>query len=123
MVMECYFPKYRDFALRRLAKHKHGLRVFWPMIENSNDFRPSRSLSGSIGPADYLVLTLEMPDVEEIAKAIWERRHNRLPSHTLSYQRSWRDESVPDKFWEEFLLDAQAVLRLLYRKHVEYCNK
>jgi hypothetical protein len=69
---------------------------------------------------DPPVLTLEMPDVEEIAKAIWERQHNKLPSHALAYQTRWLDESVPRKFWDEFLLDAQAVLQVLYRKHVEY---
>jgi hypothetical protein len=69
---------------------------------------------------DPPVLTLEMPDVEEIAKAIWERQHDKLPSHALAYQTRWRDDSVPQKFWEEFLLDAQAVLRLLSRKHLEY---
>ena len=93
------------------------------MIENLYGFHPSQSLNGSFGQADRLVLTLEMPDVEEIAKAIWERQHNKLPSHALSYQTRWRDESVPDKFWEEFLLDAQAVLQVLYRKHVEYESK
>jgi hypothetical protein len=92
------------------------------MIEK-NGFHPPQSLKGSFGRADSLVLTLEMPDVEEIAKAIWERQHNTLPSHALSSQTRWRDESVPHKFWQEFLLDAQAVLRVLYRKHVEYESK
>jgi hypothetical protein len=113
MVMKCFC----------LATFREALRVLWLMIENSNGFHPPQSLSGSLGRADPLVLTLEMPDVEEIAKAIWERQHNKLRSHALSYQTRWRDESVPYKFWEEFLLDAQAVLQVLYRKHVEYESK
>jgi hypothetical protein len=93
------------------------------MIENAKGFHPPQGLTGSFGRTDPLVLTLDMPDVEEIAKAIWERQHNKLPSHALSYQTRWRDESVPHKFWEEFLLDAQAVLQVLYQKHLDYNKK
>jgi hypothetical protein len=93
------------------------------MIENSNGLHTRPSFDETFAPTAPPVLTLEMPDVEEIAKAIWERQHNKLPSHALSYQTRWRDESIPHKFWEEFLLDAQAVLRVLYRKHVEYESK
>ena len=93
------------------------------MIKNSNMLHPRPSFIESFAPADPPVLTLEMPDVEEIAKAIWERQHNKLPSHALSHQTTWLDESVPRKFWDEFLLDAHAVLRFLYRKHVEYESK
>ena len=86
-------------------------------------FTHGRNFIVSFAPADPPVLTLEMPDVEEIAKAIWERQHNKLPLHALSYQTRWLDESVPRKFWDEFLLDAHAILRFLYRKHVEYNSK
>jgi hypothetical protein len=97
--------------------------MLWRMIEKPNGLHQPQKLSGSLGQADPLVLTLEMPDVEEIAKAIWERQHNKLPSHALSYQTRWRDESVPHKFWEEFVLDAQAVMQVLYRKQAEYESK
>jgi hypothetical protein len=92
------------------------------MIENSNGLlaRPSNE---SYASRDLPALTLDLPDVEEIARAIWERQHNKLRSNALSYQTRWRDESIPAKFWEELLLDAQAVLRVLYKKHLEYNQK
>jgi len=66
------------------------------------------------------VLTFEAPIDEEIAKAIWQRQHSRLVSGSIFYSAKWRDQSVPSRFWDEFLLDAQAVLSLLYKKHTEY---
>lgn len=69
------------------------------------------------------ILMLDMPDVEEIAKAIWQRQHDTLASESLFYNATWRDQSIPSKFWDEFLLDADAVLSLLFNKHIEYQNR
>jgi hypothetical protein len=66
------------------------------------------------------ILTLHTPDVEEIAKAIWQRQHDTLASDSLVSRAKWRDQSVPSRFWDEFLLDAHAVLSLLYQKNIEY---
>ena len=74
-------------------------------------------------PSDTSILTLEIPDAEEIAKAIWQRQHDTLDSDRLFSRATWRDQSVPPKFWDEFLLDAHAVLSLLYKKHIENQNK
>ena len=72
--------------------------------------------------ANAVILTLKIPDVEEIAQAIWQRQHDALGSGALSHDVEWRDQSVPSKFWDEFYRDAQAVLMLLYEKHIEYQN-
>ena len=69
---------------------------------------------------DHSLLTLETPSVEEIAKAIWQRQHDALGSDAIFCNVEWRDQSIPSKFWEEFLLDAQAIISLLYKKHIEY---
>ena len=70
--------------------------------------------------ADQSTLTLEMPNVEEIARAIWQRQHDALGSDAIYYNAKWRDQTLPFKFWEEFVLDAHAVLMLLYKKHIDY---
>jgi hypothetical protein len=69
---------------------------------------------------DHSVLMLEMPDVEEIARVIWQRQHEALGRDAISHNIKWRDQSIPAKFWDEFLLDAHAVLLLLQNKHIEY---
>ena len=66
------------------------------------------------------ILTLETPKAEEIAKAIWQRQHSALPAESLSYHKQWRDQSLPPGFWNEFLLDAHAVLLLIHEKHNDY---
>ena len=68
------------------------------------------------------VLMLEMPSVEDVAKAIWQRQRNALDPAAISYSVQWRDPSIPQKFWDEFVLDAYAVLLLLIEKHTEYEN-
>jgi hypothetical protein len=68
------------------------------------------------------ILTLEAPKAEEIARAIWQRQHATLPAESLSYHTQWRDESIPPRFWNEFLLDANAVLLLLHEKHNDFQN-
>ena len=68
------------------------------------------------------ILTLETPKAEEIARAIWQRQHAALSAECLSYHTQWRDQSIPPRFWEEFLLDAHAVLLLLQEKHSDYRN-
>jgi hypothetical protein len=91
------------------------------MIDNPNDVTIcSRSNETRFFQVNPSILTLEAPDIEEIAKAIWQRQHDALESDAISYNVNWRDQSVPSKFWDEFLLDAHAVLLLLYRKHTEY---
>jgi hypothetical protein len=67
------------------------------------------------------ILTLELPDVEDIARAIWLRQHSALDSNANG--RRWRDKGVPSKFWDEFVLDAGAVLALLHEKHIKYQKK
>jgi hypothetical protein len=68
------------------------------------------------------VLTLETPKAEEIARAIWQRQHAVLSAESLSYHTQWRDQSIPHRFWDEFVLDAHAVLLLLHEKHNDYQN-
>jgi hypothetical protein len=83
----------------------------------------SRNNEAIVIQVDPSILTLDTPDVEEIAKAIWQRQHDTLVSNSLFYNATWRDQSIPSKFWDEFLLDAHAVLSLLYNKHIEYQNR
>jgi hypothetical protein len=66
-------------------------------------------------------LTLEMPDIEDIARVIWQRQHDALDSN--SNARHWRDQTIPSRFWDEFLLDAHAVLSLLQKEHVKFQKK
>ena len=74
-------------------------------------------------PADKNeIITLETPKAEEIARAIWQRQHAALPAESLSYHKQWRDQSISPRFWNEFLLDAHAVLSLLQEKHDDYRN-
>lgn len=68
------------------------------------------------------ILTLETPKAEEIARAIWQRQHAALPAESLSYHKQWRDQSIPHGYWNEFLLDAHAVLSLIHEKHNDYQN-
>jgi hypothetical protein len=65
---------------------------------------------------------LETPKAEEIARAIWQRQHAVLSAESLSYHTQWRDQSIPHRFWDEFVLDAHAVLLLLHEKHNDYQN-
>jgi hypothetical protein len=66
-----------------------------------------------------LILALETLDVDEIAMAIWQRQRDSLGPDAITHYIKWRDPLVPEKFWNEFVLDAQAVLSLLYRKHFD----
>jgi hypothetical protein len=66
-------------------------------------------------------LTLDLPDIEDIARAIWQRQHDTLGSN--SNARHWRDTTLPSKFWDEFLLDARAVLSFLTNEHVRFQKK
>lgn len=68
------------------------------------------------------ILTLAAPKAEEIARAIWQRQHAALSAESLSYHQQWRDQSMPPRFWNEFLLDAHAVLLLIHEKHNDYQN-
>ena len=83
----------------------------------------SRNNEAIVFRVNSSILTLDTPDVEEIAKAIWQRQHDPLASNSLFYNAKWRDQSIPFKFWNEFLLDAHAVLSVLYKKHIEYRNR
>ncbi len=62
--------------------------------------------------------SLALPDSEDIAKAIWQRQREALGPDAIAYNVEWRDRSMPSKFWNEFLLDADAVLSLFGKKHV-----
>jgi hypothetical protein len=70
--------------------------------------------------ADQSIFMLEAPSVEEIARAIWQRQHDTLSPEAIHYNAEWRDQSLPSKFFDSFVLDAHAVLTLLYKKHIEY---
>ena len=93
------------------------------MTDTANDI-PFCSIRNELIPFQVVpsILTLETPNVEEIAKVIWQRQHDALVSGSISYNLKWRDESIPSRFWDEFLLDARAVLLLLCKKHIEYQN-
>jgi hypothetical protein len=67
----------------------------------------------------HSTLKLELPSAEEIARAIWQRQHDALVSDSISHRATWRDPSVPYKFWDEFLLDARAVILLLKNRQSE----
>ena len=69
------------------------------------------------------ILTLETPDIEEIARAIWERQHNALSENAIAREVDWRDPSLPPRYWNEFLLDASSVLSILHRGHIKYQNR
>jgi hypothetical protein len=69
------------------------------------------------------ILTLETPDLEDIARAIWQRQHDSVRQQAIHRQIDWRDQSLPSRYWDEFLLDASAVLSLLRREHIKYQNK
>jgi hypothetical protein len=62
--------------------------------------------------------TLPTPSAEEIARAIWQRQHDALEPSTIASMVCWRDPSIPSRYWEEFLKDAEAVLSLFYSKQV-----
>lgn len=84
---------------------------------NGISLRPGRDMT----PAEANeILTLETPQAEEIARAIWQRQHAALSAESLSYHAQWRDQSIPLKFWNEFLLDAHAILLLLHEKHKDF---
>jgi hypothetical protein len=82
----------------------------------------SRSDGANFVLANPTILTLETPNVEGIARASWQRQHDTLVSDAISYSVKWRDQSIPARFWEEFLLDAHTVLLLLHKKDTEYRN-
>ena len=69
------------------------------------------------------VLTLETPDLEDIARAIWQRQHEALSQNAITRDIDWRDQSLPSRYWDEFLLDASAVLSLLHREHIKYSEQ
>jgi len=85
-------------------------------------FNAVDSVDSHPGPENHpSVLTLETPDIEDIARVIWQRQHDALASS--SNARHWRDKAIPSKFWNEFLLDARAVLALLQKEHVRFRKK
>jgi hypothetical protein len=67
----------------------------------------------------HSILTVEVPSVEEIAKAIWRRQHDKLGSDAIHCDVEWLDKTLPSKYWEEFIQDAQAILRLLNSKEIK----
>jgi len=62
--------------------------------------------------------SLPLPNSEDIARAIWRRQRDALSPDAIAYKVEWGDRSMPSKFWNEFLLDADAVLSLFDKKHV-----
>lgn len=66
---------------------------------------------------DRALVVRTLPDPEEIARAIWLRQHSALSPDAINYRAKWRDQSIPLKYWDEFVLDAKAVLKLLGREH------
>ena len=110
-------------SARSIALIRLGYESETRMVDQSKSVPfCSRNNEAIFFQVDSSILTLDRPDVEEIAKAIWQRQHDTLVSSSLFYNATWRDQSIPSKFWDEFLLDAHAVLSLLYKKHIEYQN-
>jgi hypothetical protein len=87
---------------------------------NGVSLHPGRDMT--LSAEENEILTLETPKAEEIARATWQRQHAALSAESLSYNTQWRDQSIPPRFWNEFLLDAHAVLLLLHEKHNDYQN-
>jgi hypothetical protein len=58
-----------------------------------------------------------LPKAEEIAQAIWKRQRSTLSPAAIYYNTKWRDQSLPSRYWDDFVLDAQAVLTLLRAKN------
>jgi hypothetical protein len=110
-------------TLRSIAVIHLDFRSDARMIDTPNGVpicsRNNEPIPLQVGPS---ILMLETPNVEEIARAIWQRQHDALVSDAISYNVKWRDQSIPSRFWDEFLLDAHTVLSLLYKKHLEYQN-
>ena len=90
------------------------------MVDNCGVPFFSKTKEGFLRQVEPSTLTFEFPNVEEIAKSIWERQRDALGQNAIYYNVNWRDQSIPHKFWDEFVLDAYAVLTLLYTKHIEY---
>jgi len=59
-----------------------------------------------------------LPNSEDIARAIWRRQRDALGPDAIACSVEWGDRSMPSKFWNEFLLDADAVLSLFDKKRV-----
>jgi hypothetical protein len=57
------------------------------------------------------------PKAEEIAQAIWKRQRSTLSPGAIYYNTEWRDHSLPSRYWDDFVLDAHAVLTLLRGKN------
>lgn len=54
-----------------------------------------------------------LPCREEVARAIYFSQRGRLIDQgSVTAQRPWRDENIPNTFWNHFLADADAVLAL-----------
>src|SRR5262245_4440246 len=70
----------------------------------------SRRNEASFDRLDPSTLTLGIPDVQEIAMAIWQRQRDTLAPDTIAHNVKWRDQSIPSRSWDEFLLNAQAVV-------------
>jgi hypothetical protein len=83
----------------------------------------SRNNEAIIFQVGSSILTLDTSDVEEIARAIWQRQHDALGPEAISRVIKWRDQTIPPRFWNEFLLDAHAVMMFLYEKNIEYQNR
>jgi hypothetical protein len=76
-----------------------------------------RSCNGQVYPT---ILSLETPDAEDIARIIWQRQRAALDPGAIAYNAEWRDQLIPARFWDEFVLDAQAVLSFLFERHTIY---
>jgi hypothetical protein len=70
-------------------------------------------------PKSHSIVAAEVPSLEEIARAIWRRQHDKLGHDAIHYDVEWLDKTLPSKYWEEFLQDAHAILRLFYSKQIE----
>jgi len=87
------------------------------MSDSSNG---AGSCSRGSKPQDYpSILILETPNIEDIARAIWQRQRDALHPNAIAHDVGWRDQSIPARYWDEFLLDAQAVLSLFYKEHIK----
>jgi hypothetical protein len=83
----------------------------------------SENEEGAPPHVDQWTLTFGIPSIEEIATAIWQRQHSKLGLDAIHYDTKWREQSFPSIFWDNFVLDAHAVLTLLYKKCIEHHHR
>ena len=58
---------------------------------------------------------------EHVGKAIYLSQRLRLTDQSsITAQRPWRDDAIPDTFWNHFLLDADAAIQIISQEIRHY---